>query len=402
VDTYRHFGRLGLGAVFGSKLLKGIVVIGDNSIPIPVDNRKKYRLVYDRIYDTVIKTDVMEKYHELGTSINVIPLNDMNALPTLNLSTTKYDYAEDISGESFAEKSLVRKIACAGCPIGCIHIGQFRRQFDEGYEYESVNVSYDHELVFSLGSFIGLKSPDEILQLIDVVEREGLDAISIGVVLGWATECYKRGIITLDDTLMPFEFGVLSNYMAAVHYIATGKNEFYKNIGKGIAFASKKYGGEDIACHLGGNEMPGYHTGYGSVVGFSVGSRHSHLDNAGYSIDQAGVKEEDIVQKILEEEIERNILTSLIICLFARKVYKREIILEALDSIGIKTTNEELTEAGREILKLKYDIKRKLGYSLDTIKIPERFFKTRSFNGKLDSIKAHEMVKKYKDMIDAL
>lgn len=402
VDTYRHFGRLGLGAVFGSKLLKGIVIIGDNSIPIPVDNRKKYRQVYDRIYDTVIKTDVMEKYHELGTAINVVPLSDMNALPTLNLSTTKYDYAEEISGESFAKKSLVRKVACAGCPIGCIHIGLFRRQFDEGYEYESVNVSYDHELLFSLGSFIGLKSPDEILQLIDIVEREGLDAISTGVALGWATECYKRGIITLDDTLMPFEFGVLSNYMAAVHYIATGKNEFYKNLGKGVYNASKIYGGRDIACHLGGNEMPGYHTGYGSVVGFSVGSRHSHLDNAGYSIDQAGVKEEDIVEKIFEEEIERNILTSLVICLFARKVYKRDVILEALDSIGIKTTNEELTAAGREILKLKYDIKRKLGYSLDSIKIPERFFKTRSFNGKLDSTKAHEMVKKYKEMVDAL
>ncbi|QCX32990.1 aldehyde:ferredoxin oxidoreductase [Caloramator sp. E03] len=402
VDTYRHFGRLGLGAVFGSKFLKGIVIIGDSSIPIPSENRKKYRQVYDRIYDTVIKTDAMEKYHELGTSINVVPLSEMNALPSLNLSTTKYDYAEDISGESFAKKSLVRKVACAGCPIGCIHIGQFRRQFDEGYEYESVNVSYDHELVFSLGSFIGLKSPDEILQLIDVVEREGLDAISTGVVLGWATECYKRGIITLDDTLMPFEFGVLANYMAAVHYIATGKNEFYKNLGKGVYNASKIYGGEDIACHLGGNEMPGYHTGYGSVVGFSVGSRHSHLDNAGYSIDQAGVKEEEIVQKIFEEEIERNILTSLVVCLFARKVYKREVILEALDSIGIKITNEELTKAGREILKLKYDIKRKLGYSLDSIKIPERFFKTRSFNGKLDSTKAHEMVKKYKEMVDAL
>ncbi|SKA89371.1 aldehyde:ferredoxin oxidoreductase [Caloramator quimbayensis] len=402
VDTYRHFGRLGLGAVFGSKFLKGIVIIGDNSIPIPAESRKKYRQVYDRIYDTVIKTDVMEKYHELGTSINVVPLSDMNALPTLNLSTTKYDYAEEISGESFAKKSLIRKVACAGCPIGCIHIGQFRRQFDEGYEYESVSVSYDHELLFSLGSFIGLKSPDEILQLIDVVEREGLDAISTGVALGWATECYKRGIINLDDTLMPFEFGVLPNYMAAVHYIATGKNEFYKNLGKGVYNASKIYGGEDIACHLGGNEMPGYHTGYGSVVGFSVGSRHSHLDNAGYSIDQAGVKEEEIVQKIFEEEIERNILTSLVICLFARKVYKRDIILEALDSIGIKTTNEELTKSGREILKLKYDIKRKLGYSLDSKKIPERFFKTRSFNGKLDSTKAYKMVKKYKEMVDAL
>jgi aldehyde:ferredoxin oxidoreductase len=350
----------------------------------------------------VLNTDVMRKYHEVGTAINVVPLNEMNSLPSLNLKTTRYEHAEKISGESFAEKNLVRKVACAGCPIGCIHIGQFRREFDRGYEYESVNVSYDHELVFALGSFVGLKDTVEVLQLIDVVESEGLDAISTGVALGWATECYKRGIINLDDTLMPFEFGVLSNYMAGVQYIARAKNDFYKALGKGVDYASKKYGGREFACHLGGNEMPGYHTGYGSVVGFAVSSRHSHLDNAGYSIDQAKKDNKDLVKSLLDEEIERNLLTSLVICLFARKVYNRDIIIKALDSVGIKTTNEELTEMAKEILRLKYRIKKKLGYSLDSIKIPERYFETKTLNGKLDRTQAEEMVKEYKEMIDRL
>jgi aldehyde:ferredoxin oxidoreductase len=391
VDTYRHFGRLGLGAAFGSKFLKGIVVIGDDSISIPKDKRKAYREVYDKIYNTVIKTDVMEKYHGVGTAINVIPLNEINALPSLNLTKSNYEFAEEISGESFAKKNLVRKVACAGCPIGCIHIGQFRREFDSGYEFESVNVSYDHELVFALGSFLGLKSTDEVLQLIDVVEREGMDAITTGVVLGWATEGYKKGIITIEDTLLPFEFGVLQNYMVAVQYIASGKNEFYKALGKGVDYVSKIYGGA---------ELPGYHTGYGSVVGFAVGSRHSHLDNGGYSYDQSGVKDEEIVKKLFDEEVERNILTSLVICLFARKVYSREIMQEALNAIGINYTDEELTEIGKEILKLKYRIKDRLGYSLDSIKFPERLFQTKTSRGKLDKEKAYKMVQKFKDMIN--
>src|SRR4030043_335439 len=33
-ETYRHFGRLGLGAVFGSKKLKAVVVSGKSSLPI--------------------------------------------------------------------------------------------------------------------------------------------------------------------------------------------------------------------------------------------------------------------------------------------------------------------------------------------------------------------------------
>lgn len=399
VDTYRHFGRLGLGAVFGSKLLKGIVIIGDNSNKIPAEKRKDYRNVYDKIYNTVINTDVMEKYHGVGTAINVVPLNEINALPTLNLTKSKYEYAKEISGESFASQNLVRKVACAGCPIGCIHIGQFRREFDKGYEYETINVSYDHELVFALGSFIGLKKTDDILQLIDMVEKEGLDAITTGIALGWATECYSRGLINPDETLMPLEFGILPNYMAAVRYLAEGKNDFYKALGKGVDYASNKYGGEEFACHLGKNEMAGYHTGYGSVVGSAVGSRHSHLDNGGYSFDQGGVKEEELIKKIYDEEAERNMLTSLVICLFARKVYNKELIVEALNSIGIDISEKELSELGREILKIKYNIKERLGYNLDDIKIPQRFFETKTARGQIESDRAHEMIKQFKKLI---
>lgn len=402
VDTYRHFGRLGLGAVMGSKNLKSIVVIGNNTVDIPQELKVKYRKAYDKIYDRVLNTDLMKKYHELGTPVNVIPINEMHSLPSFNLQKNKIDFAEDVSGEKFAEDNLVRKVACSGCPIGCIHIGQVRREFDSGYEYETINVSYDHELIFALGTFLGIKSTDEILELIDVVESEGLDAISTGVVLGWATEAYKRGYISLEETLVPFEFGIVQNYIAAVKYISTRKNKFYEDLGKGVVHASKVYGGADFACHLGGNEMAGYHTGYGNVVGFAAGSRHSHLDNGGYSIDQAKPNPEDIVKKIFDEEVERNLLTSLVICLFARKVYTRELVLEALEAVGVNMTNEELTKFARDIQKLKYQIKAKLGYSLDSIKIPERFFQTKTLNGVLDSNKAHEMIKDYKKMIDEL
>lgn len=402
VDTYRHFGRLGLGAVMGSKLLKGMVVIGDRSISIPSQYKKKYRQVYDKVYDRVRNTDLMEKYHGVGTGINIMHLNEINSLPCFNLTATNVDFADAISGERFARENLIRKVACSGCPIGCIHIGQFRREFDSGYEYETVSLSYDHELIFALGSFLGLKTPADILQLIDVVEREGLDAISTGIVLGWATECYHKGLIGPDDTVVPLNFGILPSYMEAVHYIATSRNDFYKSLGRGVAYAAKKYGGAEFACHLGKNEMPGYHTGYGSVVGFSVGSRHSHLDNAGYSYDQNRTDPGDMDRVLFEEEIERNILTSLVICLFARKVYTRDIVLECLNAIGLPLSGEDLTMAGREILKLKYNIKKKLGFSLESAKIPARFFETPTANGRLEENTARFILEQFNHRIESL
>jgi aldehyde:ferredoxin oxidoreductase len=402
VDSHRHFGRLGLGAVMGSKLLKGMVVIGDRLMPIPRGQQNKYRKIYDHLYDKVVNTDLMDKYHEVGTAINIMQLNDINSLPAYNLTASRIDFSRQISGERFACHNLIRKVACLGCPIGCIHIGQLRRQFDRGYEYETVNISYDYELIFALGSFLGLQNTSDILQLIDVVEREGLDAISTGVVLGWATECYKQGIIDQDDTLIPLDFGLVSNYMEAVHYLATAKNDFYRSLGKGVAYASEYYGGSDFACHLGNNEMPGYHTGYGSVVGCAAGSRHSHLDNAGYALDQSRTPIDKMGTLLFEEEVERNILTSMVICLFARQIYTLEVVLECLDAIGMPTSHRELTSLGKDILKTKYDIKYKTGFELANIKIPPRFFATPTCNGYLDENNAHLVLKQYQTKINSL
>jgi aldehyde:ferredoxin oxidoreductase len=73
VDTYRHFGRLGLGAVFGSKNLKALSIVGDRNLPI--QNFKEYFKVYQEIYNRVTDTEIMSKYHDAGTPINIEPLN---------------------------------------------------------------------------------------------------------------------------------------------------------------------------------------------------------------------------------------------------------------------------------------------------------------------------------------
>ncbi len=119
-ETYRHFGRLGLGAVFGSKKLKAVVISGKSSLPI--SNSKQYREVYDEIYQAAVASTAMQKYHDLGTAENVLPLNELGGLPTRNLKEAKFEGAPGISGETFAEQYLGRRLACSHCPVGCIHI----------------------------------------------------------------------------------------------------------------------------------------------------------------------------------------------------------------------------------------------------------------------------------------
>lgn len=392
VDTYRHFGRLGLGAVFGSKNLKAVVIKGEAGLDIT--DKKGYRHVYKEIYQRVVKTEVMDKYHGLGTTINVLPLNAMKSLPTRNLRSGSFEKAEDISGEAFAKYSLIRKRACAGCPIGCIHIAQLRRQFGEHYEFYTTPVTYDHELVFALGSFLGIGDRDDLLDLIELTEHYGLDSISTGVLLGWLTEAFEKKLVTEEMTGCCPAFGNAAVYGEIIKKLVTQDSDFYRDLARGTEYAAPKYGGREFAMCMGGNEMAGYHTGYAFVLGQAVGARHAHLDYAGYAADQAlyGWKPELIVRKLIDEEIERNILNCLCVCLFARNVYDRPTIAKALKTIGLEWNEEKLGELGSKIFRMKRDLKGELGYRLENIGFPKRFFETRCLHGKMEEGKLRQLL----------
>ena len=403
VDRYRHFGRLGLGAVFGSKYLKALSIIGNRDIPI--ENFQEYFKVYREIYEkATAHGGAMAKYHDTGTATNIEPLSKMGGLPTLNLRQGSFEHADQVSGDAFAKNQLVRKMACTGCPVGCIHIGQFRREFaDDGYEYEAVSVGYDYELIYALGTFLGISDPQKILELIDEVEVAGLDAMSAGVVLGWAAEALEKGLITEEDTLTPLKFGEPEGFLKAIRYIAEGKNEFYLHMGKGVRHVSLKYGGYDFGMQIAGNEMAGYHTGYGSLIGAAVGARHSHLCNGGYSVDQGmkepGVDPDVMAKSLLDEEVERCMLNSLIICLFARKVYDRETVLKALKAVGKDMTDEELSAVAKRNYATKLRIKEALGFDWEGIRLPKRYFETPSARGLLDEATAEEILGSYRSRL---
>ncbi len=396
-ETYRHFGRLGLGAVFGSKKLKAILVSGKGSLS--VGDKKRYRKLYDDIYEKSTASPAMEKYHDIGTPVNVDPLNEIGALPTRNLQSSKFEDASKISGESFAEGYLGRRLACAHCPVGCIHIAALREPYeDESYFYKTSFISYDYEPIFALASMLGGSDTVGFLKLLDRIEDFGLDAMSTGVVLGWATEAQEKGIISEKETLgIKLSWGDYPNYIEAVQNLVNQPNTFYRDLAQGVEKVSSKYGGEDFALSFGGNEMAGYHTGHANYVGLSIGARHSHLDNAGYSLDQKLPKDrevtpEELTEKLVKEERWRQILSSLVVCFFARDIYSPEIVSQALDTMGFEFTPEDLSLLGKEIHEDKYDFKFREGFSLEKLRLPKRIFETSTPQGELNETYIRNMI----------
>ncbi len=391
VDTYRHFGRLGLGAVFGAKKLKAVVISGKRSLPIA--DMPYYRQVYDKIFRMAVNSPVMKKYHDIGTAENVLPLNALGGLPCRNLQSGSFEGAEEISGEKLAQDYLGRRLACSHCPVGCVHIAALRRPYgDEPYFYKTTMPSYDYELIYALGSMLGGSDAAELLDLVELVESLGLDAISAGVVLAWATEALEKGLISEKETQgLGLKWGDYSRYREAVNLIVEQPNDFYQALARGVAHAASIYGGQDFALAYGGNEMPGYHTGPAAHLGFLMGARHSHLDSAGYSVDQkllagggALPAPDKLVLELLAEESWRQVLSSLAVCFFARGIYQPGTAAEALQAAGCNYTEKELLKLGETIHKEKHRFKINAGFSPGELRFPQRIFEVPAAMGKLD------------------
>ncbi len=386
VDSYRHFGRLGAGAVMGSKNLKAVIIEGDADFDLP--RGKKYRKIFKEVYRKVTDAGMMHKYHDLGTAENVSVLNALSALPIRNLQKTTDPAFEQLSGEKFAERTLLRNTACSGCPVGCIHVGFVREKFMEPNHYLYRQVAYDFEPIFAIGCMLEIKDPFEFLGILDVVEKTGLDAMSSGVALAWACEAFEKGIISEKQSLIPLAFGKGEALRNALEYMAGGENEFYRTLGNGAARAAAKYGGEDFACVL-GQEMAGYATGETFFVSQALGFRHSHLDAGGYSFDQKieSEKNKDVdkaVAFLVEDEKERVLLTSLVSCLFARNVYTPDLVSECLDSVGAGLVADKKEESQKNIQQLRWKMRVSTGYDPFLVKIPKRFYKVENWKGKID------------------
>ena len=396
-DTFRHFGRLGLGALFGSKKLKAIAVIGQQHIDLP-QNDRVYKKTYGEVYDKVLHTDAMKKYHELGTPANVLPLNELGALPSFNVRQAYFGEADEISGEAFADGELIMKRACAGCQIGCIHVALYRRPFAPGWEYTHTLVAYDHELIYAVGSLLGVGDRHDVLRLIEDIDKAGMDIISCGTALAWATEAMERRLIQPDQFRgINLRWGDAERYAQAVEAIVAGDSEVGHWLGQGEVPAARHFGGESFVAAVGGQGIAGYWTGYAHVLGHLLGARHSHLDNAGYSIDQKldPYTDEAIIDRIIADEAERIVQTSVAICLFARGVYDLETISRALESVGIERSVEELQAMGERIYWQRIRLRERLGFEARIEDIPQRFYETPTPRGQLEPERVANLLEIY-------
>jgi len=258
-DNTRALGRGGLGAVMGSKKLKAIAVKGSKSVGI-ADKEKLQFVLYETNKWLKASPVTSQGLPEFGTPVLVNLFNESGIFPSYNFQESQYDDAENISGETMAEKLTVRKKGCYGCPIKCSRETRTARETGAGPEYESL---------WALGPQCGIGDLEAIAEANYLCNRLGLDTISVGVTLGCAMELAQRNIY--DSGINFGDAGKLLQIINDIAYLRGAGAD----MAEGSRSLAQKHGAESLAMQVKGLELPAYDPRgvQGMGLGFATSNR---------------------------------------------------------------------------------------------------------------------------------
>ena len=250
-DKDRAAGRSGVGAVMGSKKLKAIVV---KSSRIKLDNiadEEALKEATKKAMDVLMANPVTSSgLKQLGTAILVNIINNVGSLPTKNWQESYYEQAEDISGETLAEKYLVRPGACYRCPIACGRIINVNGHVTGGPEYEPL---------WAYGANCGNNDLNVIDECNMLCNEYGLDAISTPCTIAAAMELYQRGAIKEEDCAgVPLEWGSTKALVEWTKRMGNPETELDWLMSSGSARLCEHYGMPELSMSVKKQEMPAY------------------------------------------------------------------------------------------------------------------------------------------------
>jgi aldehyde:ferredoxin oxidoreductase len=254
VDERRTASRGGMGAVMGSKNLKAIAVRGTKR-PELADRSALMEIVKKQMER--VKTDPrLQGFRHLGTAAAVGFCHELGIYPVRNFQA---GVMPEVNGSLTAarfDELFQRDAYCKSCPIHCGGIykvppGPFSGEPCEGPEYETL---------YAFGGEIGNSDPALVLEANRLCDDYGVDTMTAGATIGFAMECYEKGILKKNDLDgIELAWGVQSAIMAILKkmVLRQGAGDW---LAEGSRLAAQKIGrgAERYAIQVKGLELAGY------------------------------------------------------------------------------------------------------------------------------------------------
>jgi len=268
-DFWHRCGRGGAGAVMGSKKLKAIVVRGTQGIRID-DPQGLINYILTVVEEkitrgkmSIVATGLM-KY---GTLSGIPAMNATNILGTRNFQEGQFEGAHEMNLDGVREMIGVRDTSCQCCSIACCKFGRAKSGPYAGAKCGALQQE-THSL---MGSNLGIDSEEFNVQINSLCDDLGIDTVGTGAVIGFAMECYERGLLNQKELGgMELRFGNQEAVLKILPMMAyrQGLGDWFA---QGVKITSEKIGrgSEEFAMHTKGLAYAAYRPGVSSP-GFAL------------------------------------------------------------------------------------------------------------------------------------
>ncbi len=351
VDHGHSASHNGLGAVMGSKKLKAIGIRRGN-FQVPINDVNQVREISKELRENVKKQSTW--LYEYGTLSLMHRIASGNRLPVKNYTTSTWKIDEDkwqkFGAEYIREKYSVRRNSCWACQIHHCDI----LKITEGPYAGELLEEPEYEQIAAWSSAIGQEDVTAALMLSKEVDRLGMDTNEAGWVVGFAMECFEKGIFTKEKTNgLDLSWGNAESARLLLNLISC-RQGIGDILAEGVMRAAKSIGGEAVnyAIHtLKGNTPRGHDHRNGPTEMFDTS-----ISNTG-TLETAGAR---AVNPTWEEIVKANVLNkgamiledSLVTCRFNTRT-NIQLLCEAVSAVtGWDFSWEEGMQVGLRVVNL--------------------------------------------------
>ena len=394
-DRWRSLGRGGMGAVLGSKNIKGVAFFGAKTCEIA--DGAKLTDVIKAIAKKGSESPVTELYQKLGTPMQVAVTNKQQCFPTRYWQSGQFDGWQTISADYMQENFDVKAHGCPNCFLRCTKQSRLRNGRHAGLEIEGP----EYETIYAIGGLNAIEGLEEVAWLNDLCDRLGLDTMSAGNLSSFAIEAYKAG---------KTDFAIDYNQpdkVAELYGMIARRQGLGDILAKGIKTAAKELGLEDIAIHVKGLEPAGFDPRVlkGMGLSYATASRGAcHLRGTFYKAELSGqIEKEQIDGKaelMIDYEDRAVIFDSLVLCRFFRDF----ILWDELEQLvaattGIEMSKGELEMFANRITQQTRQYNKREGLDEKTDTLPKRFLTEATEQGAVFSEKVLDtLIKDYNEI----
>lgn len=354
----RAAGRGGTGCVMGSKNLKAVAVRGTGQPD--VGNHKLFLEALEEARQTFKDPDIYESWRRAGTTAALEFLSGLGIMAVKNFREGTFPEVDKIGAQASIKKAWIRSFSCYCCPLACKKSGKttdspYAGLVHDGPEYETGTM---------LGANLMISDLAGVLKAIYLADDYGLDAISLGNVIGFLMEAYDKKLI--DKQLLDgidLKWGDVDATLEMIHRIAA-RQGIGDLASRGIRALADEIGQDShkFAIHVKGHELAAHniHANPPRAMCYASANRGGcHLN--GTSIEQ---------QNLIA------LADSIGVCLFALGGYGHDgsLIGKLVGGITGVTSKDTLLQAGERIYNLEKLFNFREGFTRADDVIPDRFF----------------------------